>query len=272
MLATMQRTTTGPRFRGSRFFAARIWRRAPRWKNARPAKRVAGQKTAPRKIFSAAPKTRRENASQTLGTHQKNSVFAYDFASGCAVGPNSEVTFWGEFGKEAREFGPRTADRISEGAKQAALWALDVVNAGAQVLYGEPAGSEQRWKPQSVYTTDASITSKQILISTADAATFGIPAGTYKIVRGDYRGAQDSFGGGALVLISADLAGVRSPTIEFTSPRANLLVIRGLDVVSDGTVLGRLPDPRTAQAPMDPPAITLTIGSKPTAGAGGRGK
>ena len=97
MLATMQRTTTGPRFRGSRFFAARIWRRAPRWKNARPAKRVAGQKTAPRKIFSAAPKTRRENASQTLGTHQKNSVFAYDFASGCAVGPNSAGREYGGF-------------------------------------------------------------------------------------------------------------------------------------------------------------------------------
>jgi hypothetical protein len=91
MMATMRTpTTTGQRQRGSRFFASpsRVWRRAPRWRNARPAKRVAGPKTASRIFFRAPPKTRPETATQTLGTHQETWVWAYDFAPGCAVAPN----------------------------------------------------------------------------------------------------------------------------------------------------------------------------------------
>jgi len=69
-------------------------RRASRWQNARPAKRVAGQKTAPRKIFSRPSILRPANATQTLGTHQANYLWAYDFASGCAVAPNSVTSGW----------------------------------------------------------------------------------------------------------------------------------------------------------------------------------
>jgi len=90
MLATTQRmTTTGPRSGGSRFFASP--RRAPRSRNAPPEKRGAGRKTASRKFFSAPPTSRPENSTQTLGTHQRNSVWAYDFALGCAVAPNSSA-------------------------------------------------------------------------------------------------------------------------------------------------------------------------------------
>lgn len=93
MTAAIQHRTSGPAHRGqSRFFASRIWRRAPRHHDARPENRVAGPKTAPRKIFSTTAKTHLENASQTLGTHQENYVWAYDFASGCAVAPNSAPT------------------------------------------------------------------------------------------------------------------------------------------------------------------------------------
>jgi RHS repeat-associated protein len=134
-----------------------------------------------------------------------------------AVAPNSEVTFLGEFHKEAKAFGPRTIDGLGHSANQAFLWGLDVVNAGFQMLYGEPVGSEQRWKPLSAYTTDSSITSTLILTSTADQATFGIPSGAYKMATGDYRGAQDSFGNGALTLIAADVAGTRNPNVRLGS-------------------------------------------------------
>ncbi|MGH8020206.1 MAG: hypothetical protein ACREIA_18395, partial [Opitutaceae bacterium] len=116
-------TTTGPRSARSRFFAcARAQRRAPRRRNARPAKRVAGQKTASGIFFAVPSKTHLETATQTLGTHQRNSVFAYDFASGCAVAPNSgstnglaafadagrrftgDVTGWTDFGYADQNF------------------------------------------------------------------------------------------------------------------------------------------------------------------------
>ena len=92
MLATTQRmTTTGPRSGGSRFFASPpcVWQRAPRSRNARPANRLAGRKTASRNFFRTPSKSRLETATQTLGTHQENYVWAYDFASGCAVAPKS---------------------------------------------------------------------------------------------------------------------------------------------------------------------------------------
>ena len=88
MTAAIQHRTHGSAHQGgSRFFASPP--RTPRHRIARPEKRVAGQKTASGIFFAAPPKTRRENPSQTLGTHQKNWVFAYDFASGCAVAPNN---------------------------------------------------------------------------------------------------------------------------------------------------------------------------------------
>lgn len=91
MTAAIQHRTRGPAYPGqSRFFACpRARRHAPRFRTARPEKRLAGPKTAPRKIFSAPSKTRPENTSQTLGLHQENYVWAYDFASGCAVSSNS---------------------------------------------------------------------------------------------------------------------------------------------------------------------------------------
>jgi RHS repeat-associated protein len=52
------------------------------------------------------------------------------------------------------------------------------------------------------------------------------------------------------------------------SPQSRLYLTRLLDLVDDGTVFGRLPDPSTASAPELPPAITLTIDTKPVAGAG----
>lgn len=67
-------------------------RRASRWQNTCPAKRVAGRKTASRKFFSRPSILRPANASQTLGTHQATWVWAYDFAPGCAVAPNNTAT------------------------------------------------------------------------------------------------------------------------------------------------------------------------------------
>jgi hypothetical protein len=57
--------------------------------NACLEKTPAGQKTAPRNFFPADSKTRQENASQSLGTHQENSVYYYGIVSGCAVDPNN---------------------------------------------------------------------------------------------------------------------------------------------------------------------------------------
>ena len=112
MLATTQRmTTTGPRSGGSRFFASP--RRAPRSRNAPPEKRGAGRKTASRKFFSAPPTSRPENSTQTLGTHQRNSVWAYDFASGCAVAPNSTGATPG--------LGQRIIDTVAQGVGVAVL-------------------------------------------------------------------------------------------------------------------------------------------------------
>jgi hypothetical protein len=94
MMAAIQHRTNGPAHHGqSRFFASpsRAQRIAPRCRHSRPAKRTAGQKTASGIFFAAPPKTRPESRSQTLGLHQQNSVFAYDFASGCAVDPNTST-------------------------------------------------------------------------------------------------------------------------------------------------------------------------------------
>ncbi len=63
-------------------------RRSSRWQNTRPAKRVARSKTASRVFLRQAPKARPVNVTQTAGTHQGTWVWAYDFASGCAVDPN----------------------------------------------------------------------------------------------------------------------------------------------------------------------------------------
>ena len=63
--------------------------RSSRRQNSRLEKRSARQKTASRDFFSSAPKLRQESRSQTLGLHQQNWLCGYDFASGCAVAPNS---------------------------------------------------------------------------------------------------------------------------------------------------------------------------------------
>jgi hypothetical protein len=58
-----------------------------RARNARPAKCVAGSKTASRKIFSAPSNPRLENAPQVTNTHQESVTYVFDFASGCVVAP-----------------------------------------------------------------------------------------------------------------------------------------------------------------------------------------
>ena len=90
MTAAFQHRTTGPaHLSGSRFASCR---RAPRFRNTRPAKRAAGQKTAPRNFFRAPSKPRRENRSQVTGTHLESRTYRYVFAPGCVVAPNSTAT------------------------------------------------------------------------------------------------------------------------------------------------------------------------------------
>jgi hypothetical protein len=57
--------------------------------NSRPENRLAGEKTAPRKIFSVTPVLHQEPLPQTLGTHQENSVFFGTIVLGCVVAPNN---------------------------------------------------------------------------------------------------------------------------------------------------------------------------------------
>ena len=57
----------------------------------RPAKRVAGQKTASRNFFRAPSKPRRETAPQVSGTHLESRSYRYVFVSGCVVAPNNAV-------------------------------------------------------------------------------------------------------------------------------------------------------------------------------------
>ena len=88
MTAAFQPRTTCPaHLSGSRFLAS--CRRAPRCRNARPAKRVAGRKTAPRNFFRAPSKPRRELLPQVTGTHLESRTYRYVFAPGCVVGPNN---------------------------------------------------------------------------------------------------------------------------------------------------------------------------------------
>jgi hypothetical protein len=86
-------TTTGPRSGGSRFASPpRAWRRAPRSRNSRPAKRFAGSKTASRKNFSRPSILRPELFPQVTETHQESVTYVFDFAPGCAVAPNNAWT------------------------------------------------------------------------------------------------------------------------------------------------------------------------------------
>lgn len=62
---------------------------ASRWQNSRPASRLARPKIASRKIFLRGSETRPVSVTQTAETHQATWVWAYDFASGCAVAPSS---------------------------------------------------------------------------------------------------------------------------------------------------------------------------------------
>ena len=93
MTAAFQPRTTGPaHLSGSRFASCR---RAPQSRNTRPAKRVAGRKTAPRIFFRATPKPRQETAPQVTGTHLESRSYRYVFAPGCVVAPNSAATSTG---------------------------------------------------------------------------------------------------------------------------------------------------------------------------------
>ncbi len=91
MTAAPQPRTSGPARRGQSRFAplSRTCRRDPsRW-TARPANRLAGQKTAPGIFLAPARKTHQETVSLTLGTHQESGTYGFVFAPGCAVAPNS---------------------------------------------------------------------------------------------------------------------------------------------------------------------------------------
>jgi hypothetical protein len=93
MTAAFQPRTTGPAYlSGSRFASCR---RAPRFRNTRPAKRVAGRKTAPRNFFRATPKPRRELLPQVTGTHLESRTYRYVFAPGCVVAPNNAAVLSG---------------------------------------------------------------------------------------------------------------------------------------------------------------------------------
>ena len=91
MTAAPQPRTSGPARRGQSRFAppSRTCRRDPHRWTARPANRLAGQKTAPGIFLAPARKTRQETVSLTLGTHQESSTYVFVFAPGCAVAPNS---------------------------------------------------------------------------------------------------------------------------------------------------------------------------------------
>ena len=90
MTAAFQPRTTGPADLSGRRFAS--CRRAPRRRNARPAKRVAGQKTASRNFFRVPLKPRRELLPQVTGTHLESRTYRYVFAPGCVVGPHRVPT------------------------------------------------------------------------------------------------------------------------------------------------------------------------------------
>ncbi len=112
MTAATPRTTTSPRSARSRLASSSCIRRCPTSRqNTRPAKRVAGQKTAPRIFFAAPSKTHPETATQSVGTHLESVTYVYDFAPGCAVAPNSEVG--GARGLFSRLFGPATPPTIN---------------------------------------------------------------------------------------------------------------------------------------------------------------
>jgi len=87
----MQPTTTGPRSGGSRFFASppRTCRISHSRQTSRPAKRIAGRKTAPGIFLRTTPKTHPANLPQVTETHQENSVTYYGIVLGCVVDPNS---------------------------------------------------------------------------------------------------------------------------------------------------------------------------------------
>lgn len=88
MTAAFQPPRTAPaRPAGSRFFASPP--RAPRHRHARPAKRLAGQKTAPGIFFAAPPKTHPETVTQVTNTHQESATYVFVFVPGCAVAPNN---------------------------------------------------------------------------------------------------------------------------------------------------------------------------------------
>lgn len=91
MTAAPQPRTSGPARRGQSRFAppSRTCRRGPHSWTARPANRLAAQKTAPGIFLAPARKTRHETVSLTLGTHQESSTYVFVFAPGCVVVPNS---------------------------------------------------------------------------------------------------------------------------------------------------------------------------------------
>lgn len=92
-------------------------------------------------------------------------------------------------------------------------------------------------------------------------------------------GTADGYGslaGGALVGVmvpqmpKVELPTVALPTVTI-SPHARVVLLSAVDALSDGAILGKLPNPHTTVPPVSPPSIVQVIEPRPPAGAGGGG-
>jgi hypothetical protein len=130
-----------------------------RARNARPAKCVAGSKTASRKIFSAPSNPRLENAPQVTNTHQESVTYVFDFASGCVVAPNK----WPE--SKCKELAGKIAS-----AQGALNQSLDAMNGGRSYLdMSRSDYVSQRMAPTPMNAADL-ISSASDSLSVAGAA------------------------------------------------------------------------------------------------------
>lgn len=142
MLAAAQHQQIGPR-RPSTSRRCTHRRHCPRRQNPRQAKWAARPKTAPGVFWPRPLVTRPARRTQTLGSHQESWVFGYDFASGCAVAPNSG----GGFAQSTDQSCVATAVRqvvysvtgVDPG--DVATMAMVAAVTGTQAGYGVPLGS-----------------------------------------------------------------------------------------------------------------------------------
>jgi hypothetical protein len=77
-------------------------------------------------------------------------------------------------------------------------------------------------------------------------------------------------GAGLVGAVAPQVPQMQLPTVT-VSPTARLIIVTTADWLSDGTVVGKLPNPHTSPPPVPPPAMSLVIETKPAAGAGASG-